>query len=254
VYGKHFSSTYTGSMFGAGPTVFAVWGYVIANTREGTIELNPKLLASIIGTTEVNIKKAIQYLAKPDLHSRSKKENGRRLIREGEFMYRVPTYFDYRGLQDENQRREYLRVKKAESRARIKARVNQDGQHQSTKVNHSLQKSTQTETEAETIQCSGSTNSSNHPKSILEGGFCEKPNGKHPPSPPKKYTQSDHDEKNLRKIAEAEKEYTRKLQARVGTEPVTDQEFFTVIAEMTGLTVKKILELKAIQRKWPNEN
>lgn len=121
MYGKHFASTYTGSMYGAGVTVFAVWGYVIANTKEGQIELNPKMLAATLGASEQSIREAIDYLSLPDPNSRSKKENGKRLIREGEFAYRVPTYFDYRSLKDEDQRREYLRVKKAESRARQKS-------------------------------------------------------------------------------------------------------------------------------------
>src|SRR3989338_2531118 len=50
MYGKHFAQTYTGSMFGAGPVVFAVWGYVIANARrDGTVEVNAQLVAAAPG-------------------------------------------------------------------------------------------------------------------------------------------------------------------------------------------------------------
>ena len=51
MYGKIFASTFTGSMFGAGSDVFAVWGYVIANAQDSRIELNPRMLASTLGST-----------------------------------------------------------------------------------------------------------------------------------------------------------------------------------------------------------
>lgn len=136
MYGKFFASAFTGSMFGAGPDVFAVWAYVIANTKESQVELNPHLLAATLGTTRERVQAAIDFLCAPDEHSRSKCEEGRRLIREGEFAYRVPTFAAYRAIQNEDDRREYNRVKKAEQRARdkevsnVKAPVN-DGQRMS---------------------------------------------------------------------------------------------------------------------------
>jgi hypothetical protein len=107
-------------MFGAGPDVFAVWAYVIANTKESQVELNPILLAATLGTTKERVQSAIDVLCAPDAHSRSKCEDGRRLVREGEFAYRVPTFAAYRAIQNEDDRREYNRIKKAEQRAREK--------------------------------------------------------------------------------------------------------------------------------------
>lgn len=118
MYGKHFASTYTGSMVGAGINVFGVWGYVIANTVKSYVELNPKLLAMILGCSEAEITQAIDYLTAPDPRSRNKSHEGRRLIREGEFLYLVPTYESYRSILNQDERREYNRVKQAESRAR----------------------------------------------------------------------------------------------------------------------------------------
>ncbi len=110
MYGKHFSSTYTGSMVGSGLHVFAVWGYIIANTeKDGHIELNPAILAAILGCSKKEIEAAIQVLTAPDSNSRSKKADGRRLIQEAAFLYFVPTYSDYREIRDDEDRKNYMR-------------------------------------------------------------------------------------------------------------------------------------------------
>lgn len=93
-FGRIFEGMYQGSMVGAGPNVFAVWPYVIAHMRAhaehgALVELNPKLLGFIFGTTEPEVEAAIEYLCKADPRSRSKAEDGRRLVRLGEFLYRV---------------------------------------------------------------------------------------------------------------------------------------------------------------------
>jgi hypothetical protein len=120
MYGKIYESIYSGSMVGAGLDVFAVWGYVLANTRRGLIELNPKLLAFILGGTEQEVAHAIHYLCQPDTKSRSKVEGGRRLIKESEYQYRVVNWDDYQKIRDENDRREYNKRKQSEYRARVK--------------------------------------------------------------------------------------------------------------------------------------
>lgn len=101
---------YTGSMFGAGPVVFAVWGYAIANaSRKGEVELNPKLLAAILGCTAEEVEAAIAVLAAPDPGSRSTVAEGRRLVQEGAYLYCLPTYENYRSLRTAEDRREYMR-------------------------------------------------------------------------------------------------------------------------------------------------
>ena len=49
MYGRIFESMFTGSMVGSGPLVFAVWAYVLAHERDGLVELNLLLFATIIG-------------------------------------------------------------------------------------------------------------------------------------------------------------------------------------------------------------
>lgn len=110
MYGKYFASTFSGSMVGAGINVFAVWGYVIANTRsDGTVELNPTIIAAIMGCKVQEIESAIKILCSADPNSRSKKEEGRRLIQRAAFLYIVPNHADYRSIRDDESRREYMK-------------------------------------------------------------------------------------------------------------------------------------------------
>ncbi len=156
MYGKHFASMYSGSMVGAGLNVFAVWGYVIANTVKSRVELNPKLLAMILGCEEKEIIDAIAYLTKPDPQSRSKKYEGRRLVKEGQFQYFVPSHETYRRILNQDERRQYNRVKKAESRAQKKRNPPCQGMSRNVKedVNDMSAMSAQAEAEAEE-ECSG---------------------------------------------------------------------------------------------------
>lgn len=91
MYGRHYESMYNGSLVGAGSTVFAVWGYIIAHMKppEFDVELNPKLLAFILGDTNEAVLSAIDKLCSPDPKSRTKVEEGRRLLKKGEYLYHV---------------------------------------------------------------------------------------------------------------------------------------------------------------------
>lgn len=105
-------------MVGAGPCTFAVWGYVIANCKNGTVEINPTILAAILGATKEDVEKAIEYLSAPDPESRSKVLDGRRIVKVGAFFYEVPNHATYRGIINDEERREYFRDKKREQRER----------------------------------------------------------------------------------------------------------------------------------------
>lgn len=118
MYGKHFESMYEGSMYGAGVAVFAVWGYVIAHTRKSRVELNPKKLSDTLGGTISEIESAIKFLMSPDKNSRHNEHEGRRLIKEGEFQYFLPSWAAYQQIRNADERREYNRMKQAEYRAK----------------------------------------------------------------------------------------------------------------------------------------
>jgi len=105
-------------MYGAGACVFAVWTWVIANKDEnGIVEINPIYLANTLGEPVKNIEQAIEYLCNPDPRSRTKLEEGRRLIRTGEFEHKVVTHEvqEQRGKNRNEYWREYRAKKRAET-------------------------------------------------------------------------------------------------------------------------------------------
>ena len=110
MYGKIFATMYEGSMVGAGPVVFAIWGYCIARADvDGTVLLNPQLLAPIIGTSRQEIEKALDYLKSPDEHSKNTDHEGRRIIHQAGHLYFVVSHALYRNMKNNEDRREYMR-------------------------------------------------------------------------------------------------------------------------------------------------
>jgi len=112
-YTKVFPTMYTGSLYGAGMHVFAVWGWTLAHKDEGgKVEINPQKVADELGGTAEQVQEALVYLTQPDPHSRSKKMGGRRLVKVSEFGYRVVNAEHYRRLG--GSRREYWRKWRAD--------------------------------------------------------------------------------------------------------------------------------------------
>ena len=135
MYGKIFASMYEGSMVGAGPLVFSVWGYCIAKADiDGTVLLNPSLLASVIGTDKDGIEQAIDFLQQPDEHSKNPDHEGRRLLHESGHLYFVVSHEIYRGMKNNEDRREYMREYMRERRKKKPVNSLQSLQHL-TKVN-----------------------------------------------------------------------------------------------------------------------
>lgn len=123
-YGKHFSSMYERSMVGSGAIVFAVWGYVISNqepdrTVGAQVTLNADLLAAILGESKEAVEKAIERLCSPDPRSTTKREEGRRLVKIGEFDYRVVNGAKYLAIRNEETRRAQNREAKRRERAKF---------------------------------------------------------------------------------------------------------------------------------------
>ena len=155
-YGKVFESLWCGSMVGKGSTVFAVWTYCISNCkpvpirrgdapRRAYIELNPNILAAIIGTALTDVEAAIELLCSPDPASRTTDHDGRRLLTDGlpNFTYELATFDKYDRIRKDEDRREQNR--KAQERFRNKSAV-VSGSKQSKPTE------TETETETETYQ------------------------------------------------------------------------------------------------------
>ena len=118
MYGKHFESMYTGSMVGIGAIPFAVWGYVISHQRPPhfEVELNPKILAVMIGESPEDIAEAIEKFCQPDPESRTDTLEGRKLERIGTFLFRVVNGAIYDRIRNNEERKEYWREQKRKAR------------------------------------------------------------------------------------------------------------------------------------------
>jgi len=127
-YGKIFATMYTGSMVGSGAIMFALWPYVIANMLPeygengkiigGRVELNPKLLSAIFGELEEDIEGAIKKCCDADAESRSEDEDGRKLIKRGQYEYDVVNFVKYNQIRQKEKRKESNRKAQAAFRAR----------------------------------------------------------------------------------------------------------------------------------------
>lgn len=127
MFGKSFESMYEGSMVGAGAVKFAVWGYVITKMRPdaelgAVVSLNSRLIAPILGESVELVQDAIEWLCSPDPNSRTKIEEGRRLVQLGQFDYQVVNGAYYRALRDEESRRKQLREAQQRFRDKEKAK------------------------------------------------------------------------------------------------------------------------------------
>ena len=127
MFGKVFASMFTGSLYGAGAIKFAMMSYVIANMQPDRkiggmqVELNPRLLADILGERMEDVEAAIEFLCSPDPDSRTEGEEGRRLVRLGQFDFKVVNGAKYRAIRDEEARREQNRNSQERFRNKKKA-------------------------------------------------------------------------------------------------------------------------------------
>lgn len=122
LYGRVFESMYTGSMRGSGALMFAVWGYVLTHQRANrerthfSVELNPEIMAFLIGERAEDVEAVIQKCCEPDPKSRSEEKDGRKLVRLGAFLYEVVNGPYYDKIQREIDKRESDRIRQAKQR------------------------------------------------------------------------------------------------------------------------------------------
>jgi hypothetical protein len=119
-WGKIYETMFQRSLVGSGSAVFAIWSYCIANARppDGELELNPVLLAAIIGDDVEVIERAIKKLCSPDNKTHTSGGNGKRLEQVRPFTYRMVNWKLYRGPKSPSELRAYYARKQREYRAR----------------------------------------------------------------------------------------------------------------------------------------
>lgn len=125
-------------MVGAGAHVFAVMGYVISHQQPdkehgGVVRLNPLLLAAILGEPLERVEAAMEVLTSPDPKTTTPGDDGRRLVRIGQFDYRVVNYVKYFGIRNEEDKRRADRERQQKHREKKKAEMSQAQQEKDKK-------------------------------------------------------------------------------------------------------------------------
>jgi hypothetical protein len=101
-------------MVGAGFGAYSIMGYVISNMKPDRevgfqVELNVTVLSAVFGESAAAIQEAIDFLCDTDKESRTPVEDGRRLVKVGQFAYRVVNGTLYASIRNEEARREQNR-------------------------------------------------------------------------------------------------------------------------------------------------
>lgn len=110
-------------MRGSGSAFFAVWGYVISHMKPNrehgtTVELNPEIVAFLIGESQPKVEEVILKMTQPDTKSRTKENEGRKLVQISEYTYLVVNGDYYRSIRNEEHRREQVRLAQRRFRER----------------------------------------------------------------------------------------------------------------------------------------
>lgn len=119
-YTKLFSSIVTSTIWREGKDTKIMWVTMLALAdKDGIVEGSVPGLADMARLTVEEARTAIEILSAPDPDSRSKVEDGRRIIPiDGGWM--LVNHAKYRDLMSVEERREYLRIKQAEFREKRK--------------------------------------------------------------------------------------------------------------------------------------
>lgn len=142
-YTKLFSSIIASTIWREEKETKIVWITMLAMAdKNGSVEASIPGLADMARVSVKECEKALKCLESADPYSRTKEHGGRR-IEPVDGGWLVLNHAKYREKMDDVERREYLRIKKQESRARL-------GQQSVNKSPESSTRSTQAEAEANT--------------------------------------------------------------------------------------------------------
>lgn len=126
MFAKVFKSLYYGSMLGK-QTEQSVFICLLAHCdRDGNGELPAAVISTLTGINEDDVRLALEALSQADPDSRIKVDSGKRIMLHGNgFGYSVVNYEHYRGMRDEEDRREQTRRAMRKLRHERSAKVSQ---------------------------------------------------------------------------------------------------------------------------------
>lgn len=150
MYAKLFTSIYQGTLRGNSHGLLVFTNLLAHADREGYADIHPRAIAEEVGLSVEEVKAAIEVLESPDDESRSPEEQGRRIVRIDDHRawgWKVVNYVKYRGIRDEEDRREQNR--KSQAKWRAKQADSNQRKPASAKESRSSVESAHTEAEAE---------------------------------------------------------------------------------------------------------
>lgn len=226
MYTKLFSSITDSTIWGEEDHTRLVWITMLAMAdRYGHVAASVPGLAA---RARVSLDKTISALARlsaPDEWSRSKEFDGRRIDEEAGGWV-IINYTKYAKIRDEEERKEYMRNYMRKRRKQDVSKVSS--------VNSSKPGLAHTDADIRSKAVEGSEVDTTQNKIRKGGGSVKNP----PPS------QSDFDQRDWRKIAEAKRIIADKVKAGVGRQCLTDEEYWKWVSELSGVTLKRVMQLQ----------
>jgi len=129
VYGKIFQTMYDGTLCTKGPweALVTFQQMIVLSDKEGVVDMTAESIARRTTIPLEVIEKGIEALEKPDPHSRTPDEDGRRIVRLSDHRpwgWRIVNHAHYRKIRSGDERREYMRSYQQEYRKHHKPSVN----------------------------------------------------------------------------------------------------------------------------------
>lgn len=110
MYGKIFSSMYSGSLYGQWQAIVTFQQLIVLADKDGTVDMTPQAIAAMTSIPLEIIQAGIETLEAPDKYSRSPNEEGRRIVRidpDRPWGWHIVNYSKYREIRSSEERREY---------------------------------------------------------------------------------------------------------------------------------------------------
>lgn len=125
MYGKLFAQMYDGTLGTKGPwqALVTFQQLIILADKGGQVDMTPEAISRRTTIPLDVVALGLTELEKPDPHSRSPAEEGRRIVRlsdEREWGWRIVNYDHYRKIRSQEERREYMRQYQRDRRAKLK--------------------------------------------------------------------------------------------------------------------------------------
>lgn len=121
MYAKLFASIYQGTLRGNAHGLLVFTNLLAHADAKGGVDIHPRAIADEVGLSESDVRTALLMLEAPDEESRSPELDGRRIVRTDEHRvwgWRIVNHAKYRGIRNEEDRREQNRIAQAEWRSK----------------------------------------------------------------------------------------------------------------------------------------